>query len=335
MIVLGIETSCDETAVAVIGDDRKIYSNLVFSQLKEHHAFGGVVPEIAARSHIDILDGMVAKALKESGLGMDEIDAIAVTGGPGLIGGVLVGVMYAKGLASANNKKFIAINHLEGHALSPRLVDSSLDYPFMLLLASGGHCQIIEVYGVGQYNIIGSTIDDAVGEAFDKVAKMMGLSYPGGPKIEEMSLLGNKNAYKFPLPLLNSGDLNFSFSGLKTAVKRTIDKVDIEDVAIRQDISASFQEVVTRIICSKMSQAMASSSIQTKSVVIAGGVAANKYIKSELAKTLNDYSIITPPLWLCTDNAAMITWAAIERLNLGYCSELNFEPRSRWRIDNY
>ncbi len=333
MIVLGIETSCDETSVAIIGDDRKIYSHLVFSQLKAHEVFGGVVPEIASRSHLDILDSMVAKAIVESGLNLSEIDAIAVTGGPGLIGGVLVGVLYAKGLASAAKKKFVAVNHLEGHALSARLIDESLDFPFLLLLVSGGHCQIIEAQGVGQYKIIGSTIDDAVGEAFDKVAKMMNLTYPGGPKIEELAKSGNPNMYKFPLPLINSNDLNFSFSGLKTAVKKTVDSVDINDIEVKQNIAASFQYTVSKIICSKLSKAIATTSIESKQIVIAGGVAANQYIKSELANILKGYNVISPPLWLCTDNAAMIAWAGIERMKSGYFNGLDFEPKSRWPID--
>ncbi len=331
MIVLGIETSCDETSVAIIGDDRKIYSHLVFSQLKEHEIFGGVVPEIAARSHIDILDGMVAKALQESSLSISQIDAIAVTGGPGLIGGVLVGVMYAKGLASANNKKFIAVNHLEGHALSARLMEPNLNFPFLLLLVSGGHCQIIKAKELGVYEIIGSTIDDAVGEAFDKVAKMMGLPYPGGPKIESLAKEGDPKKFKFPEPLINTQDCNFSFSGLKTAVKRTIDSIELthQDMC---DISASFQSVVTNILCTKVRRAVQNSTY-IDSIVIAGGVAANKYIKSRLDDELSNYKVIAPPMWLCTDNAAMIAWAGLERLKLGYESKLNFEPKSRWPIN--
>jgi N6-L-threonylcarbamoyladenine synthase len=332
MIVLGIETSCDETSVAIVGDDRKIYSHLVFSQLKEHKAYGGVVPEIASRSHLDILDNMVAKALDESGLSMAQIDAIAVTGGPGLIGGVLVGVMYAKGLASAAKKKFIALNHLEGHALSARLIENTLQFPFMLLLVSGGHCQIIEASGVGQYKIIGSTIDDAVGEAFDKVAKMMGLPYPGGPQIEQLAKNGDPHSYKFPLPLINSDDCNFSFSGLKTAVKRTLDKLVIDD-KVRCNIAASFQYTVSKIICTKVAKALHNPNINSNSIVIAGGVAANQYIKAALDEALQGYKVISPPLWLCTDNAAMIAWAGVERLNFGFISDLNFEPRSRWPID--
>jgi len=332
MIVLGIETSCDETSVAIIGYDRKIYSHQVYSQLDDHSLFGGVVPEIAARSHINILDSLVKKSIKESGIDISKIDAIAVTAGPGLIGGVLVGAMYAKGMASAVKKKFIAVNHLEGHALSARLIEPNLKFPFLLLLVSGGHCQIIEAINVGQYRVLGTTIDDAVGEAFDKVSKMMGLGYPGGPEIERRAKHGNDKAFKFPLPLVDSGDCNFSFSGLKTAVKRKLDSFIQPSDKIINDICASFQSAVAQILAKKMVRAIEVKKSKTNQIVIAGGVAANQFIKQELVNALPEFEIISPPLWLCTDNAAMIAWVGIERMQNGLFNDLSFEPRSRWPL---
>lgn len=333
MIVVGIETSCDETSVAIIGDDRKIYSHLVFSQIKEHQDFGGVVPEIAARSHISVLDSMMKKAFDEAGLTIDDVDAIAVTAGPGLIGGVLVGVMYAKGLAASAGKKFIAVNHLEGHALSPMLVDASIEFPFLLLLVSGGHCQIIEAKDIGDYNILGSTLDDAVGEAFDKVARMLGLPNPGGPEVEKRAALGDKNAFQFPHPLIDSNDCNLSFSGLKTAVKRKVDSfIELNDDTIN-NICASFQRTVAFILAKKLKKGIESSGFESKKIVVAGGVAANQYIKSYLIDTLGGYEISVPPMWLCTDNAAMIAWVGLQKLQLGQVDRLDIEPRSRWSLN--
>jgi N6-L-threonylcarbamoyladenine synthase len=333
VIVLGIETSCDETSVAIIDSNRKVYSHQVYSQLDDHALFGGVVPEIAARSHINILDSLVKKCISESGLEVREIDVIAATAGPGLIGGVLVGAMYAKGMASSVKKKFIAVNHLEGHALSARLIEPNLKFPFLLLLVSGGHCQIIEAQDVGSYNILGSTIDDAVGEAFDKVSKMMGLGYPGGPEIERRAKLGDAKAFKFPLPLIDSGDCNFSFSGLKTAVKRKLDSFIEPSEKIINDICASFQSTVANILVKKVLRATEIKQAKTNQIVIAGGVAANQFIKKSLDESLPNHEIISPPLWLCTDNAAMIAWAGIERAEKGLFNDLNFEPRSRWPLN--
>jgi len=256
MRVLGIETSCDETSVAIVDDNKNILVNIVLSQTEEHKAYGGVVPEIAARSHIMHLKPLIKKALAQTNLLMQDIDAIAVTAGPGLIGGLIVGLMFAKGMALAANKPLIAVNHLEGHALTARLV-YELSFPYLLLLISGGHCQILEVNGVGDYHMLGTTLDDAAGEAFDKVAKMLGLGCPGGPIIEQLAKQGNFKAFRLPLPLAKQNNCDFSFSGLKTAVKRIIDNQAIIDQNFIQDICASFQSAVAQILCIKLERAFA------------------------------------------------------------------------------
>lgn len=331
--ILGIETSCDETAVAIVCDDRKILAHEIFSQISEHQPYGGVVPEIAARSHMDRLGQMVTKTMSKCGLNFTDLDAIAVTAGPGLIGGVIVGVMYAKAIAAASNKPIIAVNHLEGHALTVRLTDQ-VEFPFLLTLVSGGHCQILIVSGVGQYKILGTTKDDAVGECFDKVAKMLGLGYPGGPMVEKRAKTGNINRFKFPKPLLDKPGCDFSFSGLKTAVKRQIDNMGALDPADTNDICASFQHVVAQILRDRITNAIKiAPNINT--LVLAGGVAANKYIRNslELATTQRGVKLIAPPLELCTDNAAMIAWAGVERYRLGLTDDIKFAPRSRWPLD--
>jgi N6-L-threonylcarbamoyladenine synthase len=335
MKVIGIETSCDETAVAIVDSEGNILANVVRSQIMNHNDYGGVVPEIAARSHIDCLDLMIADTFKQAQCTLNDMDAIAVTAGPGLIGGVIVGVMLAKGLASAAQKPIIAVNHLEGHALTARLT-SKVDFPFLLLLVSGGHCQLLAVRGVGQYDLLGSTIDDAVGEAFDKVAKMLGLSYPGGPEVEKRASFGNPKAFDLPLPLYNSADLNFSFSGLKTAVKRIVDKSTLSEQFIA-DICASFQVTVATILAHKLEKALklfSNKYPQANTVVLAGGVAANQFLRSRLSDIINQYgyTLVAPPLSLCTDNGAMIAWAGLERLKLGMVSDIGFEPRSRWPL---
>ncbi len=334
MIVLGIETSCDETSVALLNERKEILSLLTLSQLEEHKPFGGVVPEIAARSHIEHIGDLISKTLFNAKISIEDVDAFAVTAGPGLIGGVIVGVMTAKALASVAKRPFIAVNHLEGHALTVRLT-SNIEFPYLLLLVSGGHCQILEVLGVGKYKRLGTTLDDAVGEAFDKVAKMLGLNYPGGPEIEKLARLGNIYAYDFPKPLLNQKNCDFSFAGLKTAVKRTIDQTDNINKA---DICASFQRVVAEILCKKVENAIEIFRLNyphSNSLVIAGGVAANLYIRERLQSVLNQYGFesYVPPVTLCTDNAAMIAWVGIERLKLGLTNELDFEPRSRWPLE--
>jgi N6-L-threonylcarbamoyladenine synthase len=335
MKVLGIETSCDETAVAIVDSERKILANILRSQVPQHCKFGGVVPEIAARSHIEFLSHLVDEAFLQAQVKPVDVDAIAVTSGPGLIGGLIVGVMLAKGLASAVGKPIIAVNHLEGHALTCRLV-RNVNFPFLLLLMSGGHCQLLEVCGVGDYNLLGTTIDDAVGETFDKVAKMLNFGYPGGPVLEKAARGGNRKAFDLPLPLCVGDNLNFSFSGLKTAVKRIIDRHEITEEFI-SDISATFQETVAKILCYKLGRAVKlfkQKHPHAHSVVIAGGVAANKYIGEKLTSLLADYSmeLIVPPLSLCTDNAAMIAWAGMEKLKLNEFSPIDFEPRSRWPL---
>lgn len=332
MIVLGIETSCDETSVAIVNHDKKILALNTISKLDQHKAFGGVVPEIAARNHMDCLPLLVEKSMQEANLQWAQLDAIAATGGPGLIGGVIVGVMLAKGIAAAANKPFIAVNHLEGHALTVRLTDS-VEFPYLMLLVSGGHCQLLIVEGVGKYIKLGATLDDAVGEAFDKVGKMLGLEYPAGPELEQLAKQGNPEGYNLPKPLYDEKGCNFSFSGLKTAVKRIIDKGEINAA----DLAASFQEVVAKILTKKTITAIKIFQQQYpdhKDVVIAGGVAANQYIKQHLVTACADFGmrVISPPIALCTDNAAMIAWVGIEKLRLGQVSDLNFEPRSRWPL---
>ena len=333
MKVLGIETSCDETAVAIIDDKKNIISHIVLSQLEDHIPYGGVVPEIASRCHIKHLKDLIKKCFQQASLTINDVDAIAVTGGPGLIGGVLVGVMVAKGMAAASGKPFIAINHLEGHALTIRLTEE-IDFPYLMLLVSGGHCQILQTNSVGNYIKFGGTIDDAVGESFDKVAKMLNIPYPGGPKIEQLAKEGDCKRFKFPRPLLDKpASCDFSFSGLKTAVKRQIDKMEKISDQDKKDICASFQKTVADIIVNRLNHAarLYPNDIK-KQLVIAGGVAANQFIKERIKEALPDFSIHSPPISLCTDNAAMIAWAGVEKLKLGQTNDLSFSPKSRWPL---
>jgi N6-L-threonylcarbamoyladenine synthase len=336
--ILGIETSCDETAVAVVTGDKQILSHLVLSQIDQHQPYGGVVPEIAARAHIDALHSLVKQAMAEAGIAdYSKLDAVAVTAGPGLIGGVIVGVMTAKAIASAAQIPIIAVNHLEGHALTIRLTDH-VDFPFMMLLASGGHCQVLAVEGVGKYKKLGATIDDSLGEAFDKVAKMMGLDYPGGPIVEKLALEGNPQRFNFPRSLKGREGCDFSFSGLKTAVKREVDGLEKLSEQDKKDISASFQACVGDILEDRLTNAinMFSQSYPTaKTLVLAGGVAANKYINLRLQNLVqkHGFELKSPPIKLCTDNGAMIAWAGIERLNAGFIDDLGFKPRARWPLE--
>ncbi|WP_208866604.1 tRNA (adenosine(37)-N6)-threonylcarbamoyltransferase complex transferase subunit TsaD [Mesorhizobium sanjuanii] len=346
MRVLGIETSCDETAASVVtleGDAApKILSNIVLSQIEEHAAFGGVVPEIAARAHVEALDGIIEAALADSGAKLADIDAIAATAGPGLVGGLIVGLMTAKAIAAAAHKPLLAINHLEGHALTARLTDG-LEFPYLLLLVSGGHTQIVAVRGVGDYQRWATTIDDALGEAFDKTAKMLGLPYPGGPNVEKAAASGDSTRFTFPRPMKGSAQPDFSFSGLKTAVRqaaRAIAPLSDQDVA---DICASFQAAVADALGDRVSRALSRFRQEfpgkaEPALVVAGGVAANRTIKATLEALCAEagFQFVAPPLKLCTDNAAMIAWAGIERLRAGIAQEnaTDFVPRSRWPLDS-
>ncbi|WP_206523348.1 tRNA (adenosine(37)-N6)-threonylcarbamoyltransferase complex transferase subunit TsaD [Mesorhizobium sp. M5C.F.Ca.IN.020.29.1.1] len=346
MRVLGIETSCDETAASVValdgGGAPKILSDIVLSQIEEHAAFGGVVPEIAARAHVEALDGIIEAALADSGVDLADIDAIAATAGPGLVGGLIVGLMTAKAIAAAANKPLIAINHLEGHALTARLTDG-LDFPYLLLLVSGGHTQIVAVRGVGDYQRWATTIDDALGEAFDKTAKMLGLPYPGGPNVEKAAATGDVARFAFPRPMKGSAQPDFSFSGLKTAVRQAataIAPLSDQDVA---DICASFQAAVADALEDRVSRALNRFRQEfpgemEPALVVAGGVAANRTIKATLEALCEKagFAFVAPPLKLCTDNAAMIAWAGIERLRVGIAGEnaADFGPRSRWPLDS-
>jgi N6-L-threonylcarbamoyladenine synthase len=344
--ILGIESSCDDSGVAIVTSEGEILSNIVISQKNQHEAFQGVVPEIAARAHMQNLKYAVTEGLSKAGVPLNEIDAIAATSGPGLIGGVIVGCMVGKALASSLNKPFIAINHLEGHALTARL-SNKVSYPFLLLLASGGHCQFVQVTGLKQYKILGETLDDAVGEAFDKVAKMMNLGFPGGPEIERLAKLGRGNKYHLPRPLLGKAGCDMSFSGLKTAVRLLIGSFTELNNEIKADIAASFQSTVQEVLSSKLQAAIEAYSSanptfakevhsNTKTIVLAGGVAANQAIRSSLQEVAarNGFSFVAPPPALCTDNAAMIAWAGIERLQAGLTSGLDFSPKARWSLES-
>lgn len=335
MIVLGIETSCDETSVALVKDDKTILGHIVASQIDDHQKYGGVVPEIAARAHLQTLPNIIQQLLINTNLTLNDVDAIAATGGPGLIGGVSVGLMAGKAMAAALEKPFIAINHLEGHALTARLSDE-VSFPFLLLLVSGGHCQLLLAENVGKYIELGSTLDDAVGECFDKIAKMLNLPYPGGPNVENMAKNGNLLSYKLPSPMVGKDNCNFSFSGLKTSVKNLIQSLGGIEKLIPQDISnicASFQLAVCNSLKDRLVKAIALYP-NVKNFVVAGGVAANQMVRLVLLDLCkkNNLMFFAPPLNLCTDNGAMIAWAGIERYQLGMTDNLDFKPRPRWPI---
>ena len=342
LTVLGIETSCDETAAAVLrrAPDGQVtlQSEVVRSQIEEHTPYGGVVPEIAARAHADIADAVTGTALRESGLALNDVDGIAATSGPGLIGGVMVGMMTGKALAMAADIPFVPINHLEGHALSPRLTESC-PFPYLLLLVSGGHCQFLSVEGLGQYRRMGSTIDDAAGEAFDKLAKTLGIGFPGGPAVERLAKSGDAARYDLPRPLLNRPGLDLSFAGLKTAAARVAQAEPLNPPA-QADLCAGFQAAVTDCLAEKTRRALAefqSSHAAPTRLVVAGGVAANQTIRSALegVAAAENAVLIAPPLRHCTDNAAMIALAGAERLAAGLVPEdgLAFAARPRWPLD--
>lgn len=343
MNILGIETSCDETSIAIVNEKKEILVNLVYSQLKEHEEFVGVVPEIAARAHLQHIKKLLPEALNKAGLTYADLDGIAATGGPGLIGGVIVGVMTGKALASVHNLPFIAVNHLEGHLLTPRLTHD-VEFPYLALLVSGGHSQILIARNLGDYKRLATTIDDAVGETFDKSAKILGLGYPGGPKVEKLAKTAkNTNRFGLPRPMLhNKTEMNFSLSGLKTAVKIHAEKCTVngkiaeDDVA---DLCAELQTSIGDILVNRVEKALLHyievEKPKTPTLVVSGGVAANQYIRSRLQDLTKMYDacFIAPPMQLCADNAAMIAWAGLEHLQRGDKDGLDFNPRPRWPLD--
>ncbi|WP_294233631.1 tRNA (adenosine(37)-N6)-threonylcarbamoyltransferase complex transferase subunit TsaD [uncultured Sphingomonas sp.] len=328
MLILGLESSCDETAAALVTDDGRVLAHRLLGQEAAHAPFGGVVPEIAARAHVEAMEPLVAAAFADAGVTLADVDAIAATAGPGLIGGVMVGLVTGKALAHAAGKPLIAVNHLEGHALSPRLSDRELAYPYLLLLVSGGHCQLLLVEGVGRYRRMATTIDDAAGEAFDKTAKLLGLGYPGGPRVEAAARDGDPYAVPLPRPLKGAAEPHFSFAGLKSAVARAVGHHRSEDIA------ASFQQAVVDCLLDRTRRALAEVPPVT-ALVVAGGVAANGVIRGALEALAAEHGLrfVAPPLWLCTDNAAMIAWAGIERFREGLTDPLDTPARARWPLD--
>lgn len=337
-VILGIETSCDETAAAIVTGDRTIMANVVRAQIEEHRPFGGVVPEIAARSHVEVLDHLIAHALQEAGLEFADLNAVAATAGPGLIGGVMVGLTTAKAICLVTQKPLIAVNHLEAHALTPRLTDQ-VDFPYVLLLVSGGHCQLLVVQGVGRYRRLGTTIDDAIGEAFDKTARLLGLPYPGGPALEQAATGGDPERHAFPRPLLGRDGCDFSFSGLKTAVRAVIDEKKPKPASqALSDIAASFQSAVGDVLADRVGHALAlaaEENIPVTCLVMAGGVAANHALRNRVGSAAAEHGLplIAPPIGLCTDNAAMVAWAGVERMRIGDTDALDFAARPRWPLD--
>ena len=339
-IILGIESSCDETAASIIKENAQgipsILSSVVSSQVDVHKEFGGVVPELAARSHIEKIDLITKKAIKEGNIKLEDIDAIAATAGPGLIVCLSVGLSFGKTIASSLNKPFIAVNHLEGHALSPRL-NSKLNYPYLLLLISGGHTQFLSVQNLGKYKRLGTTIDDAIGEAFDKTAKLLGIEFPGGPKIEEYAKFGNPKKYKLPKPIINKGGCNLSFAGLKTAVLKIVKKIKTDQE--KYDLAASFQKTVEEILYQKSKVAFKEfkniNGDESNVFVVAGGVAANKKIREVLTNLCveENFESIFPPINLCGDNAAMIAMVGLEKFKLQQFDNLDFPAKPRWSLD--
>ncbi len=338
---LGIETSCDETAASIVQENSdgtgKILSNIVSSQIQEHKEFGGVVPEIAARAHVEKIEFIVKKAIKKSNFNLENLDGVATTAGPGLIVCLTVGLNTGKAIAGSLNKPFVAVNHLEGHALSPR-INKKINFPYLLLLISGGHTQFLEVVGINKYKRLGTTIDDALGEAFDKTAKLLGIEFPGGPKIEEWAKKGDKNYYKLPKPILKKGGCNMSFAGLKTAVLRISKEVKKEKE--KYNLAASFQKTINEILHEKtkvaMSEFLKNKKNKSNTFVIAGGVASNLSIRENLTKLSEKENFIPvfPPINLCSDNAAMIAWAGIERYKKKLVNNLEFPSRARWPLDS-
>jgi len=338
---LGIETSCDETAAAIVkeNDDGtgKILSNIVSSQVEEHKEFGGIVPELAARAHVEKIEFIVQKAIKESNLNLENINGVAATAGPGLIVCLTVGLNTAKAIAGSLKKSFVAVNHLEGHALSPR-INKKIEFPYLLLLISGGHTQFLQVNGINDYKRLGTTIDDALGEAFDKTAKLLGIEFPGGPKIEQWAKKGDKNYFKLPKPIFKKGGCNLSFAGLKTAVLRT--SKELKNEKEKYHLAASFQKTINEILYEKsriaMQEFIKNKKNKINTFVIAGGVASNLSIRKNLTSLAKDKNFIPvfPPINLCSDNAAMIAWTGIERYKMNLIDNLKFPSKARWPLDD-
>ncbi len=338
LVVLGLETSCDETAASVVRLDgtgrAEVLSSVVHSQIDDHAAYGGVVPEIAARSHVEMIAGVVARAMDEAGVGYDGLDGVAATAGPGLVGGVMVGLSFGKAVALARDLPLVAVNHLEGHAVSARLGEP-VAYPFLLLLVSGGHCQLLEVRGIGDMTRLGTTIDDAAGEAFDKIAKALGLGYPGGPALEALAATGDGSRFDLPRALLGRKDCDFSFSGLKTAASRLASAC--ETVQDRADLADAVQTAIARQLAERSDRAMKAyaGAHDHRLFVVAGGVAANRTVRATLEATAarNGFDFLAPPMAYCTDNAAMIALAGAERLRKGLTSDIDIAARPRWPLD--
>ena len=337
---LGIETSCDETAAAIVKEKNdgtgEILSNIVSSQIEVHKEFGGIVPELAARAHVEKIEFIIKKAIKESGLNINDLDGVAATAGPGLVVCLTVGLNIGKAIAGSLSKPFIAVNHLEGHALSPKII-KKIEFPYLLLLISGGHTQFLEVNGVNKYKRLGTTIDDALGEAFDKTAKLLGIEFPGGPTLEKWAKNGNKNYFKLPKPILKKGGCNLSFAGLKTAVLRT--SKNLKNEKEKYHLAASFQETVNKILNEKtkiaMKEFLKNKKNKKNTFVIAGGVASNLTIRDNLIKLAKEKNFVSifPPLNLCSDNAAMIAWVGIERYKINLIDNLEFPSKARWPLD--
>ena len=348
VLCLGIESSCDETSAAIVDSDRNILSHIIYSQIPEHQKYGGVVPELAARAHILAIDEVVKLTLERAGKTINDINVIAATAGPGLIGGVLVGWMTATGIANATNKPLVAVNHLEGHALVPRLKAASatdsntnidVEFPYLLMLASGGHCQILLVHGVGKYELIGQTLDDSAGEAFDKISKMLGLGYPGGPIVDKRAQLGDSKRFHFPRPLCDKPGCDFSFSGIKTAARMLLDKTPESgiDEQFINDFCASFQSAVVDCITNRLQNALRDERVKNanpKTMVVAGGVAKNSAIRTAMEELANKSGMLfaAPPMNLCTDNGAMIAWAGLENYLVGKVVKEPIAPRPRWPL---
>lgn len=346
-VCLGIESSCDETSAAIVDSNKNILAHIIYSQIPEHQKYGGVVPELAARAHILAIDTVIEQTLERANMTIDDIDVIAATAGPGLIGGVLIGWMAATGIAQSAHKPLVAVNHLEGHALVPRLAaatadnsnaPTNVDFPYLLMLASGGHCQILLVRGVGKYELIGQTLDDSAGEAFDKVSKMLGLGYPGGPIVDKRAAMGNPRAFDFPRPLCDKPGCDFSFSGIKTAARTFLSKntPPYSDEFIN-DFCASFQASVVDCITNRLGNALKSQYVRDaapKTLVVAGGVAKNSAIRSAMEKLAKQHNMIfaAPPMNLCTDNGAMIAWAGLENYRIGNIVHEPIAPRPRWPL---